>query len=160
MKPSRSDIIPVLAVMAGGSFGALAVGALLLGSPDVDVRTPTVIVAPDVGVRSEVHVIGRPHQVREVRISRDAIAVSADRQWTALRIDENSTEVSSIEVESRPQIYVDGVRVETMTVEQLDGDDVARVEVIKGPRAATEYGSDETAGVILITTKAAESNDP
>jgi outer membrane receptor protein involved in Fe transport len=158
MKSRRADIFPVLAIIAGGSFGALVTGALMLRASDVEVRMPQVVVTPNVAVRSEIRVMSRQREAREVRISTDAITVSPDGQWAARRIDGNATAVLRVEVENRPLIYVDGVLVETTVFEQIDPNDVESVEVIKGPDVATRYGSEASAGVIQITTKAAESN--
>lgn len=50
---------------------------------------------------------------------------------------------------------VDGVRYPKEHVPPLSAEQVARVEVIKGRRALSEYGPDGSYGVVLITTKQA-----
>jgi TonB-linked SusC/RagA family outer membrane protein len=64
-----------------------------------------------------------------------------------------------------PVFYVDGVRIESGTVEAtslfqggtaldfLNPDDIESIEVIKGPAASTLYGADAANGVIQIITK-------
>jgi TonB-dependent SusC/RagA subfamily outer membrane receptor len=59
-----------------------------------------------------------------------------------------------------PVIFVDGVRVDVVGVrggsgilELLDASAIGRVEVLRGPAAATRYGTGAMNGVILITTK-------
>ena len=84
--------------------------------------------------------------------------------------------MSSFSLSQRPAIYVDGVKIDTKAVDwsstmpnqgccnfnggvgedrfsDLNPDDVERIEVLKGPAAATLYGSDATNGVIQIFTK-------
>jgi TonB-linked SusC/RagA family outer membrane protein len=65
----------------------------------------------------------------------------------------------------QPVFYVDGVRIESGTVEAgstyqggtaldfLNPDDIESVEVLRGPAAATLYGADAANGVIQIITK-------
>ncbi len=84
---------------------------------------------------------------------------------------------SSMQLRQRPVVYVDGVRIDTKQAQYLgnqsmgtaccaiDGgaggdrlndlnpEDIERVEIIKGPAAATLYGSEATNGVIQIFTK-------
>lgn len=72
--------------------------------------------------------------------------------------------VSSIALSNEPLIFVDGVRLDyrNVTVDGAANDistltdlapyDIARIEVVKGPAAATLYGSDASAGVIQIIT--------
>ncbi|MEE9533937.1 MAG: TonB-dependent receptor plug domain-containing protein, partial [Acidimicrobiia bacterium] len=64
-----------------------------------------------------------------------------------------------------PVFYVDGIRIESGTVEAgstfqggtaldyLNPEDIESIEVIKGPAAATLYGADAANGVIQIITK-------
>ena len=75
--------------------------------------------------------------------------------------------VSSITMGSQPLIYVDGIRVDNITdggpnlrdgpqVSSLDDfspDEIESIEIIKGPAAATLYGTEASAGVIQIITK-------
>lgn len=75
--------------------------------------------------------------------------------------------VSSVSLGSGPLIYVDGVRVNNdqtvgpntgssvsaSALNDLNPDDIESIEVIKGPSAATLYGTEASAGVIQIITK-------
>ena len=75
--------------------------------------------------------------------------------------------VSSVNLNSQPLIYVDGIRVENdatvgpdtgvnsnaSALNDLNPDDIESIEVIKGPSAATLYGTEASAGVIQIITK-------
>ena len=65
----------------------------------------------------------------------------------------------------QPVFYIDGVRIESGTVEAastyqggtaldfINPDDIESIEVIKGPAASTLYGADAANGVIQIITK-------
>jgi TonB-dependent starch-binding outer membrane protein SusC len=88
----------------------------------------------------------------------------------------------SFSLNQRPVIYIDGVRVDGSGGEwgsmgqstccafsggagedrlsDLNPDEVDRVEVIKGPAAATLYGSEASGGVIQIFTKKGRNNSP
>lgn len=51
------------------------------------------------------------------------------------------------------KIFVDGVEAATFSVSPVDPTSIARIEVIRGPQAATIYGADAASGVIQIFTK-------
>ena len=50
---------------------------------------------------------------------------------------------------------VDGVRLQRDQVPALTGDQISKVQVIKGHAALRQYGPDASYGVVVITTKAA-----
>ena len=55
---------------------------------------------------------------------------------------------------SYPKVYVDGIEVASpLFLGQLPTDQVARVEIIRGPQGAALYGAGATGGVISITTR-------
>lgn len=71
---------------------------------------------------------------------------------------------SSISLSNAPIYYVDGVRYASNSTESgtdtefsllnsLNPEEIASMEIVKGPSAATLYGTDAANGVILITTK-------
>ncbi len=72
---------------------------------------------------------------------------------------------SSISLSNDPLLYVDGIRVDNRTndpgaggqdISRLDDfnpEDIESIEIIKGPAAATLYGTEAANGVIRITTK-------
>jgi TonB-linked SusC/RagA family outer membrane protein len=72
---------------------------------------------------------------------------------------------TSINLDNTPIVYVDGARINTdarsrgvggaMSDRMLDIDpsNIASIEIVKGPAAATLYGTEAAAGVIRITTK-------
>lgn len=74
--------------------------------------------------------------------------------------------VSSIELSNEPLIFIDGVRMngdndnvfnvggqERSLLNDIKIEEIESIEVVKGPAAATLYGSDANAGVINIITK-------
>ena len=81
----------------------------------------------------------------------------------------------------RPVVYIDGVRVDTRKYEwgymgttccgfsggagedrlgDLNPEEIDRIEVLKGPAAATLFGSEAASGVIQVFTKRGRSNTP
>jgi len=91
---------------------------------------------------------------------------------------------SSFNLSSNPLIYVDGVRVdnsskagpmlanagttyrdqqgsgESNTLFDFNPEDIESIEIIKGPAAATLYGTEASAGVIQIITKKGQDGSP
>ncbi len=65
-----------------------------------------------------------------------------------------------------PLIYIDGVRIDnrirrfSSPLDQLNPNDIERIEVIKGAAAATLYGTEASSGVIQIFTKRGSVGDP
>jgi TonB-dependent SusC/RagA subfamily outer membrane receptor len=74
---------------------------------------------------------------------------------------------SSLNLGTEPLIYIDGIRVDNATergpfggsvkfgnrLSDLNPNDIERVEVVKGPAAATLYGTEASNGVIHVITK-------
>ncbi len=74
---------------------------------------------------------------------------------------------SSISLSNQPLLYVDGIRVESGSpsvrfytggqepsrLNDFNPEDIESIEIIKGPAAATLYGTEAANGVIRITTK-------
>ena len=86
--------------------------------------------------------------------------------------------VSSFGLGSQPLIYIDGVRMDNSmglgpnlpntgagqraasALDDLNPNDIESIEIIKGPAAATLYGTEASAGVIQIITKRGEIGAP
>ena len=82
--------------------------------------------------------------------------------------------LSSLTMQSQPLIYVDGVRVDNQgaagpsirdgrqasKLDDFSPEQIESIEVIKGPAAATLYGTEASAGVIQIITKKGASGAP
>jgi TonB-dependent SusC/RagA subfamily outer membrane receptor len=80
---------------------------------------------------------------------------------------------SSLTLDAQPLIYIDGVRVDNAVgtgpniqggnvssrLNDINPDDIESMEIIKGPAAATLYGTEASAGVIQIITKKGRPND-
>jgi len=72
---------------------------------------------------------------------------------------------SSISLSNEPLIYVDGIRVdnrmsglgaggqEASRLDDFNPEDIESIEIVKGPSAATLYGTEAANGVIRITTR-------
>lgn len=76
---------------------------------------------------------------------------------------------NSLSQSNQPLVYVDGILINTSNsgfaagaatnrLNDLNMDDVSRVEIIKGPSATTLYGSQASGGVIQIFTKRGSSS--
>ncbi|NIR47164.1 TonB-dependent receptor plug domain-containing protein, partial [candidate division KSB1 bacterium] len=68
--------------------------------------------------------------------------------------------------DEQPVIYIDGTRIENSEFEgfgvggqgigllaDLNPEDIADIEILKGPAASASYGTNGANGVVLITTK-------
>jgi TonB-dependent SusC/RagA subfamily outer membrane receptor len=70
---------------------------------------------------------------------------------------------SSISLPNQPVVYLDGVRVNAnmvgmrndgyLNLDFVSSESIDRIEVLRGPSAAAQYGGDASGGVILIYTK-------
>jgi TonB-linked SusC/RagA family outer membrane protein len=74
---------------------------------------------------------------------------------------------NSVSLSNEPIVYVDGIRVESnpsstsigvggqqpSRIDDINPEDIESIEIIKGPSAATLYGTEAANGVIRITTK-------
>ncbi len=87
--------------------------------------------------------------------------------------------LSSLQLSNNPIVYVDGVRINSdpgytnpvvlydyggyltgSRLNDLNPDEIQSIEVLKGPSAATEYGTDAANGVIIIKTKQGHAGAP
>jgi len=78
----------------------------------------------------------------------------------------------SVSMSNQPLIYVDGIRVKSepyprlasddypSPLNDINPDDIERVEIVKGPAATTLYGTEAAAGVIQIFTKRGATGAP
>lgn len=107
-------------------------------------------------------------QVLRGRVPGIGVADGSGTSGTASRI--NIRGAASLSLSNEPLVFIDGVRMEsrqrqlvdvggqTMSaLNELNPDDIVRIEVVKGPAAATLYGADASAGVIQIFTKQGEA---
>jgi TonB-linked SusC/RagA family outer membrane protein len=70
--------------------------------------------------------------------------------------------LKSLSLGANPLIYVDGIRVANGAerLEDLNLAEVESIEVVKGPAAATLYGTEAAAGVIQVITKRGQEGAP
>ena len=81
--------------------------------------------------------------------------------------------VSSVSMGASPLIFVDGIRVsnessgpglvdgrQAVSLDDFNPNDIESIEIIKGPAAATLYGTEASAGVIQIITKRGAAGSP
>jgi TonB-linked SusC/RagA family outer membrane protein len=81
---------------------------------------------------------------------------------------------SSLSLSNDPIVYVDGVRVDAKTgdsgigtggttasaFDNINPEEIESIDVIKGPAAATLYGTQAANGVIVVTTKRGRAGSP
>jgi len=82
--------------------------------------------------------------------------------------------LTSVNLQSDPVIYIDGVRVDashdragvwlggqhTSRMQDISPNDIERIEIVKGAAASTLYGTQGSSGVIQIFTKRGAAGDP
>ncbi len=159
MRLPRTDLVPVLTIIAGGAIGALlTLSPLLLFAPSDNVpasvqpvRSPAKAApaAPrpvPVWSTAGTSVVyqdanGRVYRVRAGGGEPQSVAVSPDGEWIAYQ--------------AQPLFYIDGERVGPSFPESLDPDDIESIEVLKGESAVALYGEEASAGVIRIILKEA-----
>ena len=124
-------------------------------------------IAPTAPVTSVMDIIsGRAPGVEVISSSGMAGAGSSIRIWGQ----------GSLLLQSDPIIIVDGMRVDNSEgqtalggvgvtptpsrINDLDFSQIQTIDILKGPSATTEYGSDAANGVIVITTKHGASGAP
>ena len=106
----------------------------------------------------------------------DIQASSARTAWDALRllgaylrIEEDKDQQparmtsrgrSSIHLKSEPQVVLDGVRlVDYSVLHQMSASLIERIDFLTGPSASIRYGTNAGNGVIVITTRTADSGE-
>ena len=80
---------------------------------------------------------------------------------------------NSVSLNNAPIYIIDGVRMTSQVSfayglgsaqptrsDDLNPDDIENIEIVKGPSAATLYGTDASNGVVLITTKKGKAGSP
>ncbi|MFW5951374.1 MAG: SusC/RagA family TonB-linked outer membrane protein, partial [Gemmatimonadota bacterium] len=98
-------------------------------------------------------------QVAGVKIQQSSGSVAAA---SSMKVRGNT----SLGLDNTPIIYVDGARIDNNNnvgagaggqdftrINDINPEDIESIEVVKGPAAATLYGTDASSGVIRITTK-------
>ena len=152
MRLPRTDLVPVLTIIAGGVVGASLSFSFLALSPSDDVPAPDPVVVPSAtvemviaGVRMEVD--GYPDvTARSIEVDGSVI--------TGTRIEVPLFVIDGIPVSrAQPLLYIDGVRMGISLAQGLDPDDVESVEIVKGDAAVALYGEEASVGVILISLK-------
>ena len=86
-----------------------------------------------------------------------AAACTAERALSPQRVEGRSVATATAPGATQvPLLFVvDGVRLQRDQVPSLSGDQISKIQVIKGHAALRQYGPDASYGVVVITTKAA-----
>jgi TonB-dependent SusC/RagA subfamily outer membrane receptor len=112
-----------------------------------------------------------PMQVLSGRLAGVNVLQSNGTSGTGARIRIRG--VSSLSLTNDPLLYVDGIRVAAdaapgayigggtvSKLNDLDPEEIETIEVVKGPSAATLYGTQAANGVIRVTTKRGKAGPP
>jgi outer membrane receptor protein involved in Fe transport len=104
--------------------------------------------------------IDRQHALSMMAIVRQAVptAVVHDAPNVPANTDISVRGASSLDGPGNVKIFVDGVEASSSYNAAVDPASIDRIEVIRGPQAATLYGADAAGGVIQIFTKRGDSS--
>lgn len=133
-----------------------------LGSAVAKVQTPQVV---------EGAPIGNLTQLLSGRVAGVAVLQSSGTTGQGARIRVRG--ISSVSLSNDPLLYIDGVRVahdapvgafwgggRVSKLNDLNPEEIETIEIVKGPTAATLYGTQAANGVIRITTKRGRAGAP
>lgn len=125
---------------------------------------PAVVSNIDAGELTQVAPITSVSNLLQSRTPGVSLSATSGTSGTAQTIRIRGA--SSISLSNEPLVFIDGVRADSRNTQiygvggqvgsrlnDLRPEDIERIEVVKGPAAATLYGADASAGVIQIITK-------
>jgi TonB-dependent starch-binding outer membrane protein SusC len=157
LQPSAINLEQVVVTGTAGNQTRVAQGAVIstIDASDVTAKAPVASVT----------------DVLQGRVAGVNVTSASGTVGAAPRI--NIRGATSISLSNAPLVFVDGVRVSSgarsdignyhglealggqsvTALNDINPDDIASIEVVKGPAAATLYGADASAGVIQIITK-------
>ena len=156
MRLSRTDLVPVLTIVAGGVIGASFTFSFLSRPDGVSAPDPVVALSATSGDRIEA----------------DRVEISPDEQWIMLYIPDTDggeprvyvrrrkdgtgrVDLSfrpDVESQERPLFYIDGVRFGSSDL-SLKLDAIESIETVSGDAAVALYGGEAFAGVVRISLK-------
>ena len=149
----QSQVVDIALVQSINELDQVVVAGTVVPTEVKAVPTPvSVITSTDIELQ-------RPQTVaqlfRQAVPSAVAWDLATDPQQTTFAVRGGST--LNIGAGSL-KVYIDGIEVTDRTVAAVDPTSIDRIEVIRGPEAATIYGSDAISGVLLVTTKHGSAN--
>ena len=180
MRPSRTDVFPMLVILAGGSLGALlTLAPLLLFGPSNHVPAPAQPAwAPTVSVPAPLRPVtgravpvwspdgtsvvfestnGRVYRVDVSGGEPEPVQVSPDGQWIAYQSEASGeTRISVVDLENTTlPVVLSGNGSFWARGGGLNPGDIESIEVLRGDAAVALYGERSSTGVIRVTLKAA-----
>ncbi len=104
--------------------------------------------------------IAQQHAFTMMAIIRQAVptAVAHDAPDVPANTAISARGASSLSGAGDMKIFIDGVEASSFVSSPVDPESIDRIEVIRGPQAATLYGADAAGGVIQIFTKRGDSS--
>ena len=91
-----------------------------------------------------------------LRLKAEAIGRERDGDKETIRFtlrDGDSGDANPLGGDYPPIIFIDGVRSDRATVDEIDPNTIDTIEVLKGDKAVEEYGDDAKGGVIKVFMK-------
>ena len=133
MRLSRTDLVPVLAIIAGGAFGVIATGSVLLQSSADQVPAPTPVVA----------------STTLPLIYIDGVRIRSDRGTPPLEIMLRADDViASSAVRSALDQWLEVTGTSPSLIDGVQG-----IEILRGEAAVARYGEEASGGVILVSLR-------
>jgi iron complex outermembrane recepter protein len=144
----QSLVVDVALVQSANQLDQVVVAGTVVPTEVKAVPTPvSVITASDIDLQRPQTVVQLFRQAVPSAVAWD-FATNPDQTTFAVR------GASSLDIGGGSmKVYLDGVEVANRTLAAVDPQSIERIEVVRGPQAATIYGSDAIGGVLLITTK-------
>lgn len=132
---------------------------------DQVVTTGTIIPTSVAAVPTPVTVVSaeqieRQHALSLMAIVRQAVPslVAHDAPGAPANTDFSVRGASSLNGPGDMKIFVDGVEASSFGNTPVDPESIDRIEVVRGPQAATLYGADAASGVVQIFTKRGDTS--
>lgn len=128
------------------------------GMPDANKgKKPLVIIDDVVSTNEQLQAID-PAQIKSVSVLKDAASTALypggeNGVILILTKGKGKAKSSDIRSQNKPLYVVDGVLTSSEASELIDPNEIDSIQVFKGEKATTLYGSKGAHGVILITTK-------
>ncbi len=144
----QSLVVDVALVQSVNQLDQVVVAGTVVPTEVRAVPTPvSVITATDIDLQRPQTVVQLFRQAVPSAVAWD-FATNPDQTTFAVR------GASSLDIGGGSmKVYLDGIEIANRTLAAVDPQSIERIEIVRGPQAATIYGSDAIGGVLLITTK-------
>ena len=154
MRLPRIDLVPMLAIVAGGVMGA-TLSLRLVSSDDVPAPNPVVVSSATEADRIEADPVENSPDRRWAMYCPD----TCGEPWLFMRMPKDGTARVDLSFRTDPEnqlqpplFYIDGVRIGSSDL-SLELDAIESIETVRGAAAIALYGEGAFPGVVQITLK-------